>query len=262
MNFERPIAFFDLETTGTDLSKDRIVDISISKVRNFTSKFELTETLTYLVNPGFPIPNSDVHGITDEMVKDAPLFKQIAPLIAEFIEGCDFGGYNIKRFDIPLLAEELGRCNISLSMEGVKAFDQFLLYKQLHPQNLSTAYKKYTGKTLEDAHRAAIDTQASIDVFRAMIEKLDIPENAYEIIKFQQAGEDFDPMVDFAGKFIRNKEGVVLLNFGKHKGAPAMDHLDFVDWMTGKDFTTDTAKWCHKLLDEGNYNRNHFDWDE
>jgi DNA polymerase-3 subunit epsilon len=262
MNFPKPIAFFDLETTGTDVNKDRIVDISVTKIWNFTSKFERSETLSYLVNPGIPIPKeaSDIHGITDEMVKDAPLFKNIGHLIHAFIQDCDLGGYNIRKFDIPLLAEELNRCGILLSVDGVNIFDQYLLYKLLHPRSLSAAYKRYVGKELEDAHRAAIDTSASIEVMRAMIEKGDVPAAGPDIIKFQQKGEEFDSFVDFAGKFLRNKEGVIILNLGKEKGKPAMEHLDFVSWMTEKDFTNDTLKWCHKLLDEGNFNRNKFDW--
>lgn len=264
MNFTKPIAFFDLETTGTDVSKDRIVDISITKVRNFNSDQESSETLTYLVNPGIPIPNAEIHGITDEMVKGQPAFKQIAELIHDFIKDCDLSGYNVKKFDIPLLAEELNRCGITFSVDGVKIIDPFILYKILHPQSLAAAYQKYTGKELEDAHRAANDTQASIVVLKSMINAADVPDTPNEIIKFQQNGEEFDPMVDFAGKFIRNKDGIILLSFGKHKKEPALEHLDFVDWMTGvgRDFTNDTLRWCHKLLDEGSYNRNKFDWND
>lgn len=247
--FIKPIVFFDLESTGTDLASDRIIDFGAIRVSNFGSCDQKIEYLEFLINPSRPILNSEIHGITDEMVIDAPTFKQVAEHIAAFMEGCDLAGYNIKRFDIGLLAEELNRAGIDFSMAGRRTLDQFLAYKVLNPQTLAAAHERYVGMPIENAHRAMADANASLAVFNNMIAFNHIPNDADEIVKFQQNGEEHDTMVDFAGKFTRNKDGVILLNFGQHKGKPAIEHPDFVKWMLTKDITTDTHRWCGDILD-------------
>jgi len=253
----KAIVFFDLETTGVDLAKDRICQFAALKVIPSTDTFPFapgnysTEELKFYINPGISIPleSTEVHGITNEMVKDSPTFNVVAAKIKDFIEGCDLSGFNIKRFDIPLLAEEFGRAGFRFSLEGRNVIDPFILYKILYPQSLSAAYKRYTGVELDGAHDAMNDVVASLRVLQGMINNNEIPSHVEEIMDFQSNGQEFDPTCDFAGKFIRNKDGVIILNFGKHKGEPAEEHTDFVGWMIGKDFTSDTLLWAQGILD-------------
>ncbi len=249
---EKPIVFFDLETTGVDVANDRIVQFAALKVTglNFTEGNYSTEELKFYVNPGRPIPaeSTAIHGVTDEMVQNAPMFNVQAPKVHDFIRDCDLSGFNIKRFDIPVLAEEFARAGMKFSMVGRRALDPFILYKILYPQSLSAAFKKYTGLELEGAHDAMNDVWASFKVLQGMVFVSDVPSDVDGILKFQANGEEFDSTVDFAGKFIRNKEGDIILNFGKHRGEKAIDHTDFVSWMLGKDFTTDTLNWCETIL--------------
>ena len=248
----KPIAFFDLESTGVDLANDRIIQIAILKVYvdegiEHLSDYR-TEKLVHYVNPQRPILNSEIHGITDEMVKDAPTFNSLAPDIIAFLSGCDLSGFNIVKFDIPLLAEEVARAGFNFSLKERNVIDPFILYKILNSQSLSAAYKKYTGNELEGAHDAMNDVLASFEVLKGMIVQQHVPSDLSELLKFQAGGKEFDSTVDFAGKFIRNKDGEIILNFGKHKGEKAKDHLDFVSWMQGKDFTRDTLAWVDELL--------------
>ena len=150
--FSKGAVFFDLETTGLDVSKERIVQIAVVKINIDGSK----EEKNVIVNPTIPIPKeaSDVHGITDEMVKDAPEFKQVAKSFYEYIEGCDLFGYNITGFDIPLLVEELIRAGIDYNFDNIKIVDVMSIYKKLHPRTLSACYNYYTGNILEGSHDA------------------------------------------------------------------------------------------------------------
>lgn len=253
---EKSIVFFDLETTGVDLANDRIVQFAALKVTGvgLSPGNYSTEEIKFYVNPGRPIPpeSTAIHGITDEMVKDAPMFNVQAPKVHEFMRDCDISGFNIKRFDIPLLAEEFSRAGMAFSLKGRNVIDPFLLYKILNSQSLSAAYKKYTGEELDGAHDAMIDVRASFRVLQEMIISEHVPSDIPGLLKFQANGEEFDSTVDFAGKFIRNKEGDIILNFGKHRGENAIEHLDFVNWMLGKDFTSDTIMWCQHLLESEN----------
>lgn len=257
---KKPIIFFDLETTGVDLANDRIVQFAALKVTSKSyndgesflkeGRFN-TEELKFYVNPGRPIPaeSTAIHGITDEMVKDCPMFNVQAPKVKAFFEGCDLSGFNIKRFDIPLLAEEFGRAGFNFSLDGVNVIDPFILYKILNPQSLSAAFKKYTGAELEGAHDAMNDVYASFKVLQGMIDEEHVPSTTEELLKFQMGGQEFDPTCDFAGKFVKDKDGNVLLTFGKHRGEKATDHLDFLFWMLNKDFTRDTILWAQDIID-------------
>lgn len=250
----KPIVFMDLESTGTDLAKDKIVQFAAMKVHQNTAystpKYDILDRMDLYINPGRPIPPevTAIHGITDEMVKDCPRFNVVAPRINAFISGCDLSGFNIKRFDIPFLAEEMINAGIPFTLSGRNVIDPFILYKILNSQSLAAAYKKYTGKEIENAHNAMADVEASFTVLEQMQIQGHVPTSVEELLAFQANGESFDSMVDFAGKFVRNKDGVVLLNFGKHRGRAAKENLDFVEWMVGKDFTKDTIHWCYELL--------------
>jgi DNA polymerase III subunit epsilon len=236
--------FFDLETTGLDISKDRIIQIAVVKIHLDNQR----EEKKVLVNPTIPIPKeaSDVHGITNEMVKDSPTFKQVARSFYEYIEGYDLFGYNIVHYDLPLLVEELIRAGVNYNFDNVKIVDVMSIYKKLHPRTLSACYNYYTGNILEGSHDALNDTRATVDAFMGMIEKeSELIDKSIDDLE-QMSGVD-NKRVDFSGKFIKNEAGVICFNFGKSKGLPVASDLGFVDWMLSKDFTQDTKNWCMKI---------------
>lgn len=209
LQLTRPIAFIDLETTGVNISADRIVELAIVKVSPDGSK----QVKRKLINPLMPIPASasEIHGITDEMVKDAPSFKQVANEIKQFIEQCDLGGYNSNRFDIPMLIEEFLRIGIEFSVEGKKLVDVQKVFHLMEQRTLGAAYKFYCHKTLEEAHSAEADATATWEVLEAQVERYPQIGNTVEsIVKF--TGED--DIVDFARRFVKDK-GIEVFNFGK-----------------------------------------------
>jgi DNA polymerase-3 subunit epsilon len=240
----RDAVFFDLETTGLDIPNDRIVQIAIVKLKSNGER----EEKNVLINPTIPIPKeaSDVHGITDEMVKNKPTFKQVARSFSEYIKGCDLLGYNIVSFDLPLLVEEMLRADVDFSIEGVYVVDVMSIYKKLQPRDLSSCYKYYTGKVLEGSHDALNDTRATVDAFIGMLNSED-ELNGKDIDALQEFSGYNTNRVDFAGKFVRNEEGVICFSFGKSKGLPVTKDLGFVDWMLSKDFSQDTKNWCMKI---------------
>ncbi|MEN9701775.1 MAG: hypothetical protein RIR55_1101, partial [Bacteroidota bacterium] len=212
LSLSRPICFIDLETTGINVSTDRIVEIAIVKIGVDGTK----QVKRRLVNPEMPIPkeSSDVHGITDEMVKDAPSFKALANEIKQFMEGADIGGYNSNRFDVPMLNEEFLRAGISADIESRKLLDVQKVFHKMEQRTLSAAYQFYCHKTLEDAHTAEADATATWEVLEAQIEKYPQIGNTVEsIVKFTGDEE----IVDFARRLVY-ENGVVVFNFGKHKG--------------------------------------------
>ncbi len=241
LNLKKPIAFFDLETTGVDVSKDRIVEIAILKVNPNHS----TESKTYRVNPTIPIPKeaSKIHGITDEDVKDAPTFKQIAKEITKFLEGCDLAGYNSNQFDIPLLAEELLRADVDFSIKNRKFVDVQVIYHKMEQRTLSAAYKFYCKKELEGAHGAEADTLATYDVLRAQLDKYDsLTNDIEELSKISYHRKS----ADLAGRIVYNSKGEEIFNFGKHKGKTVEEVLEkepsYFAWMLNADFPLYTKK--------------------
>lgn len=236
--------FFDLETTGLDVSKDRIVQIAVVKINLANER----EEKKVLVNPTIPIPKeaSDVHGITDEMVANQPTFSQIAKSFYEYIEGYNLFGYNITGYDIPLLVEELIRAGIEYNFDDIKVVDVMSIYKKLHPRTLSACFNYYTGNVLENSHDALVDTKATVDAFMGMIEQ-EAELKDKSIDDLQEMSGVNKSRVDFAGKFIRNDAGVICFNFGKSKGSPVANDLRFIDWMLSKDFTQDTKNWALKI---------------
>lgn len=246
LNLTRPIAFIDLETTGVNISNDRIVEIAIVKILTDGTR----QVKRKLINPQIPIPAgaSDVHGITDEMVKDAPSFKQVANEIKQFIENCDLGGYNSNRFDIPMLIEEFLRVGVPFSADGRKLVDVQKVFHMMEQRTLGAAYKFYCNKTLEGAHSAEVDATATWEVLEAQIEKYPQIGNTVEsIVKF--TGED--DIVDFARRFVK-ENGVEVFNFGKHKGKPVVQVLkeepQYYDWMMKGDFAMNTKQKLTEIL--------------
>lgn len=246
LQLSRPIAFIDLETTGVNISVDRIVELAIVKVLPDGSQ----QVKRKLINPLMPIPAgaSEIHGITDEMVRDAPSFKQVANEIKQFIDNCDLGGYNSNRFDIPMLIEEFLRIGIGFSVEGRKMVDVQKVFHLMEQRTLSAAYKFYCQKTLDAAHSAEADATATWEVLEAQIERYPQIGNTVEsIVKF--TGED--DIVDFARRFVKEK-GVEVFNFGKHKGKPVAQVLkeepQYYDWMMKGDFAMNTKQKLTEIL--------------
>lgn len=242
LNLANPIVFFDLETTGVNIAKDRIVEISVLKV--YPNGKE--EQRTIRVNPEMHIPEeaSKVHGIHDEDVKDCPVFKFIAKELARYIEGCDLGGYNSNRFDIPLLAEEFLRAEVDFDMSKRKFVDVQTIFHKMEQRTLSAAYRFYCNKNLEDAHTAAADTQATYEVLKAQLDRYgDQLENNIDFLsKFSTQNKT----VDFAGFIVYNEKGEEVFNFGKNKGMPVAKVLKeqpgYYDWMLKSEFPLYTKK--------------------
>lgn len=240
IQLKKPLAFIDLETTGVNPGLDRIVEIAIVKILTDGSK----SVKRKLINPEVAIPKgaSDVHGITDEMVKDAPTFKQVAHELKQMLDGCDFAGYNSNRFDIPLLMEEFLRAQVDFDMKNRKLLDVQSIYHKMEPRTLGAAYKFYCGKTLEDAHSAEADATATYEILEAQIGKYpELGNNVDSILKL--IGED--QVVDFARRFVF-ENGVEVFNFGKHKGRPVAEVLkaepQYYDWMMKGDFPQHTKQ--------------------
>jgi len=237
----RPLVIFDLETTGININRDRIVEISMLKV--FPNGTE--ELRTYRVNPQIPIPKeaSSVHGIYDEDVADKPSFKQLAPELNSFLELCDFGGFNSNKFDFPLLVEEFYRADIEFEINNRKFIDVQRIFHKMEPRNLTAAYKFYCDRTLENAHSAEADTIATWQVLQAQIKKYEqLPNDIkglHEIIV--QCN-----IVDLACLFVFNNENIPVFNFGKHKGRPVSDVLtrepSYYNWMMDGDFPLQTKR--------------------
>lgn len=247
LQLARPIAFMDLETTGVNLSTDRIVEIAIVKVLPDGSR----QVKRKLINPQMPIPkqSSDIHGITDDMVKDAPTFKQAGNELKQFIEGCDLGGYNSNRFDIPMLMEEFLRAGMEVDLSTRKMVDVQHIFYTMEPRTLTAAYKFFCNKELEGAHGAEVDVNATIDVLMSQIERYPKLGNSVESI-LGTIGED--KIVDYARRFLFNDKGEEIFNFGKHKGRPVVEVLkaepQYYDWMMKGDFPLHTKQKLTEIL--------------
>lgn len=240
LQLKKPLAFIDLETTGVNLGTDRILEIAIVKILTDGTR----SVKRKMINPGIPIPkaSSDIHGITDEMVKDAPLFKQVAQELKQMLDGCDFAGYNSNRFDIPLLMEEFLRAQVDFDMKNRKLLDVQNIFHKMEPRTLGAAYRFYCNKTLEGAHSAEVDATATYEILEAQIEKYPDLGNTIDTI-LKVIGED--QVVDFARRFVM-ENGVEVFNFGKYKGRPVADVLksepQYYDWMMKGDFPQHTKQ--------------------
>jgi DNA polymerase-3 subunit epsilon len=237
LNLIRPLVFFDLETTGVSITQDRIVQIGAVKLNPDGTQ----EEKNVLVNPTIPIPEeaSEVHGIKDEDVKNAPVFKQIAKSLFDWLYNCDIAGYNSNSYDIPLLAEEFGRLNIDWPMSDTKCLDMLKIERLLNPNTLEAAYKRYTGLELEGAHDALADVKGTIAVLEGQLKSSDIENDIAKIEEFQRDGQE---LVDMAGKLAKNEKGEIIYAIGKDAGLVVKDNPGFGQWMLGKDFPRDTKR--------------------
>jgi DNA polymerase III subunit epsilon len=246
LNLKKPLAFIDLETTGINISSDRIVEIAIIKINTDGTR----QVKRKLINPEMPIPPgaTEVHGITNEMVKDAPTFKQAANEIKQFIEGCDLGGYNSNRFDIPMLAEEFLKSGLEFDLNDRKLVDVQKIFHMMEQRTLSAAYKFYCDKNLDGAHSAEVDATATWEILEAQLQRYPQLGNTVETI-LKATGEDL--IVDFARRFVF-ENGVEVFNFGKHKGRPVTDVLkqepQYYDWMMKGDFPLHTKQKLTEIL--------------
>lgn len=263
LNLTRPLAFFDLETTGTNVVKDRIVEISIYKVQPDGT----AETLTRLVNPEMPIPRevTDIHGITNEDVANAPTFKQLAPVLNVFLDNCDLAGYNSNKFDIPMLIEEFLRAGIEFDIKKRRLVDVQNIFHKMEPRTLKAAYKFYCGKELVDAHAAEADTKATYEILLSQIERYDgvdyedreglikepIKNDVTALHKFSYNHNN----ADLAGHIGYNKQGKEVFKFGKHKGKQVEDVFkaepQYFDWMMKADFPLTTKKLIQTIILRG-----------
>ena len=247
LNLTRPIAFIDLETTGVSLSSDRIVEIAIIKILPDGSR----QVKRKLINPEMAIPkeSSDIHGITDDMVKAAPTFKQAGNEIKMFIDNCDLGGYNSNRFDIPILMEEFLRAGMDVDLSNRKMVDVQHIFYTMEPRTLTAAYKFFCEKELVNAHSAEADVDATIEVLMAQLNRYKNLGDSVESI-LGVIGED--KIVDYARRFGFNDKGVEIFNFGKHKGRPVKDVLkaepQYYDWMMRGDFPLHTKQKLTEIL--------------
>ncbi|MBQ8889978.1 MAG: 3'-5' exonuclease [Bacteroidaceae bacterium] len=247
LNLKNPLVFFDLETTGTNINTDRIVEICYLKV--YPNGNEESKTLR--INPEMHIPeaSSVIHGIYDADVADCPTFKDVAKKIAADIEGCDLAGFNSNRFDIPVLAEEFLRAGVDVDLMKRKFVDVQVIYHKLEQRTLSAAYKFYCDKNLEDAHTAEADTRATYEVLKAQLDRY--PEVLENDIAFLSNYSSFNKNVDFAGRIVYNEQGVEIFNFGKYKGMPVAEvlrkDLGYYGWIMQGDFTLNTKNVLTKI---------------
>lgn len=259
LNLKRPIAFFDLEATGTTIGVDRIVEISILKAHPDGTE----EIKTLRLNPEMPIPleTSLIHGIYDETIKDAPTFKQVAKEFADFLEDCDLGGYNSNKFDIPLLLEEFLRAGVDFDLANRRFVDVQNIFHQMEQRTLKAAYQFYCGKKIENAHSAEADIKATYEVLLAQLERYkdkewedkkgNITKPVVNDVDALHAFTNLSRPVDFAGRIVFNESGEEVINFGKHKGKRVEDvfHAEpsYYSWMQQGDFPLYTKRCLEKI---------------
>ncbi|MCC8018914.1 MAG: 3'-5' exonuclease [Rikenellaceae bacterium] len=242
LNLKNPLIFLDLETTGVDPAKDRIVEISLVKLMPDGSR----EVKTRRLNPEMPIPpqSTAVHHITDEDVKDCPTFREVAKSLAAYLEGCDFAGYNSNKFDIPVLAEEFLRAGVDIDFKKRKCIDVQNIFHKMEQRTLVAAYKFYCGKELQGAHSAEADTLATLEVLEAQLEMYE--EHLQNDVEFLSEFSSRTKHVDYAGRICYDEKGVEVFSFGKHKGRCVADVFrdepSYYSWMMNGDFPEYTKK--------------------
>ena len=259
LNLKRPLAFFDLETTGVNVASDRIVEISILKAMPDGTE----EIKTMRINPGIPIPleSSLIHGIYDEDVRHSKTFKQAGEELARFLDDCDLAGYNSNKFDIPVLMEEFLRAGIGFDIENRHFVDVQNIFHQMEQRTLKAAYQFYCGKVIENAHSAEADIKATYEVLLSQIGKYEnqdwedkkgniskpVQNNIEALHKFTNLNKP----VDFAARMVYNEDGIEVINFGKHKGRAVEDVLQaepsYYNWMQNGDFPLYTKRCLEKI---------------
>ncbi len=248
LKLDKPLVFFDLETTGVNIQNDRIVEISVIKYFPNGEKQERTRR----VNPEMHIPeeSSAIHGITDADVENEPTFQAICRNFYIFLEGCDLAGYNLLKFDIPVLQKEFSRCGLTFSTEGRKIVDPYIIFCEKEPRSLEAALKFYRGKELTDAHSAAADVAATVDVLMGQLERYpDLPKDLEGLNNFCDRS---DPSwIDSTGKF-KWREDEAVVGFGRNAGTPlkdiAADNPGFLRWMINADFADDAKEVASEAL--------------
>lgn len=259
LKLKKPLAFFDLETTGVNISADKIVEIAILKIYPDGNE----QVYQKRINPGVPIPlaSSLFHGIYDEDVKDLPKFEELAKEIAEFIGDSDLAGYNSNKFDVPMLMEEFLASGVNFSLEGRSFVDVQNIFHQMEQRTLKAAYKFYCNKNLDNAHTAEADVRATYEVLKAQLTKYDNVafedkhgEVSYPVVNDVEALHTFTNLskpVDFAGRLVYDEDGEVTINFGKHKGRKVTEIFDiepsYYSWMQNGDFPLYTKKVLENL---------------
>lgn len=254
LNLHKPLAFFDLETTGINVTTDRILEISIVKVLPGNNEVEIK---TERINPMIPIPleSSLIHGIYEKDIADKPTFKDLSHVFNNFLKGCDLAGFNILKFDVPVLQEEFNRAGIDFDLHGRRLVDAQKIFHMMEPRTLSAAYKFYCNKDLNNAHSAEADTLATFEVLKAQVAKYD------NLCIKDKKGNDYIPvkndiqclhdlsaanLVDLAGRMAFNDKAEVVFNFGKYRGVLVSDVFkkdpSYYDWMMKGDFPIDTKK--------------------
>lgn len=265
ISLKKPLCVFDLETTGLQITKDRIVQIAIIKILPDGSK----KDLNLVVNPEMPIPQEviDIHGITNERALQAPTFKQLAPEIITFIGDSDLAGFNSNKFDIPVLAEEFLRVDAKFDLSQRSFIDVQNIFHKMEQRTLVAAYKFYCGKTLENAHDAMYDTIATWEVLEKQIEKYELNTNVKALADLSRAGNH--KILDMAGRIAMNENDEVVYNFGKHKGKTieniAKTEPGYYGWMLEADFPLYTKSILRKSMEtikERNREKEHASLDE
>lgn len=246
IQIKRPLVFFDLEATGINTTHDRIVEIYLIKLMPDGTEEHKRE----LINPGMPIPeaSSKIHGIYDKDVAGQPTFADIAKELEQFLENCDFAGFNSNRFDFPMLVEEFLRCNIDFDTDSRKFIDVQRIFHTLEPRNLAAAFRFYCNQELENAHTAKADTVATLEILKSQINKYSQLENNLDFLHNFSGQSN---LVDLAGRIVLNDKGEEVFNFGKHKGKPVKDVFraepSYYDWMMKGDFAQQTKKVLTRL---------------
>lgn len=264
LNLERDLVFFDIESTGLNVLKDKIVQIALIK---YYADGREPEELELLINPGVKIPDEAIaiHGITNEMIGDKPLFCAFAQEIYDFIGDADLAGYNSDRFDMPMLVEELGRCDLDLDMDTRRTIDVQKIFYKMEPRTLKAAYQLYCDATLDDAHDALADVRATVEVFKGQIKRYDGVD--YEdgdgfvtkapIKNDIRAIHEFivdERVVDYTQRLRRDHKGQIIFNFGKYMNQPVKEVFkkdrNYYHWILQKDFSTQVKKIVQKIMDE------------
>lgn len=248
IKIEKPLVFFDLETTGVSIQNDRIIEMSLVKIMPDGQR----EVKTRRINPEMPIPPdaTAIHGITDADVADSPTFKSISKSLYIYLEGCDFAGYNIAKFDLPLLAKEFSRSQLEFSTAGRKIIDPYIIFCQKEPRSLAAAYKFYCGKEMENAHSAEADILATVEVLEGQLTKYtDLSNDVQSLHDFCAARDSAN--IDSTGKF-KWQNSEVVVGFGKNAGTMlkkiAVDNPGFLRWMINSDFPDDAKEVANNAL--------------
>jgi DNA polymerase-3 subunit epsilon len=245
MKFNRPIVFFDIETTGTNIEEDKIIEIYMLKIGAAKT------SIGYRLNPGILMPEgaTAVHGISNADIEGYPTFADVAQEIFDFIQGCDLAGYNSIKFDVPMLYFELQRCGYSLDYKNIRLFDVYEIFKQMEPRTLSGAVKFYLNRSHDGAHGAKADVAATLEVFLKQMAMYDnLPCNADDLALFCNNGKK---ILDISGKFAYNDDNEIVFTFGKNKDKLIKDNIDYLHWMLTSNFNSDVKKFIVEFLKTG-----------